>query len=133
MAETYIICREFFQFFIKEKVNNYNLSRIIMLFQSDYWLASNYAERLETIRNFIDTDEGIKTLVVIDKTLNCAKEVMNNINEELECNIKLISEVEEILYENLDSSHIKRIYIFKTIEDALSLMKITQPILAIFL
>ena len=104
-----------------------------MLFQSDYWLASNYAERLETIRNFIDTDEGIKTLVVIDKTLNCAKEVMNNINEELDCNIKLISDVEEILYENLDSSHIKRIYIFKTIEDALSLMKITQPILAIFL
>jgi hypothetical protein len=79
-----------------------------MLFQSDYWLASNYAERLETIRNFIETDEGIKTLVVIDKTLNCVKEVMDNIHEELDCNIKVISEVEEILYENLDSSHMKR-------------------------
>lgn len=103
-----------------------------MLFQSDYWLASNYAEKLETILDFLDTDEGIKTLVIIDRGItNAAGTILESIKD-LGPYLEFISANQIKTYKGQESYHKKTIYLYSSIDDALPVMKTTQPILALF-
>jgi len=108
-----------------------------MLFQSDYWLASNYAEKLETILDFLETDEGIKTLVIIDRGItNAAGTILESI-EDLGPYLEFISANQIKTYKGQEShnnhkQHKKTIYLYSSIDDALPVMKTTQPILALF-
>ena len=102
-----------------------------MLFQSDYWLASNYAEKLETILDFLDTDEGIKTLVIIDRGItNAAGTILESIKD-LGPYVEFISANQIKAYKGQES-YKKTIYLYSSIDDALPVMKTTQPILALF-
>jgi hypothetical protein len=106
-----------------------------MLYQSDYWLATNFAEKIETVLQFLDTDEHIKTLMIIDKNpLSDAKDVFEYLDEknELKYKINLIIGTYTCSYGN--SNQEKTIYIsYNLNEETIRLMKDIQPILAIFI
>jgi hypothetical protein len=110
-----------------------------MLFQSDYWLACNYAEKVETILDFLDTDEGIKTLVIIERGIggiaNATGTILESLKNDLVPCVEFISGNEIKSYKGQESyhkTHRKTIYVYSSIDDALPLMKTMQPILAIF-
>jgi len=107
-----------------------------MLFQSDYWLASNTHEMTETLHDFLDTDSGITTLVIVNKNhTNIVETILQDLltNTEFECNIKLISGVSTQSYGSDSSAHLKTIYVYTELDmTAISLMKMHQPIFAIF-
>lgn len=104
-----------------------------MLFQSDYWLACSYAQKLETILDFLESHEGIKTLVIIDKTISDAtKTILESIKTDMIPCVDLISQTETTHYKG-NESHKKTIYVYTFIDDALATMKTTHPILAIFI
>ena len=106
-----------------------------MLFQSDYWLACNYAEKVETILDFLDTDEGIKTLVVIDNTIsNATGTILESLKHDLVPYVEFITSnaSQTKSYKGQQSYHRKSIYLYTSIDDALTTMKTMQPILAIF-
>jgi len=107
-----------------------------MLFQSDYWLASNINEQAETLHSFLTTDAGITSLVIILKTGNndvgC---VLNGITDdtEFDCNINLITKSGTETYGSDPAKHTKSIYVFSNLDaEAITLMQTTQPIFAIF-
>ena len=110
-----------------------------MLFQSDYWVANKYSEKKETIQQFLETDEGIKSLVVIEMGSN--NHVQNILNEsEIPCNLILITESNTIIYEPdgegeeaKETLQTKTIYIRHGMDDdTIRLIINLQPILAIF-
>ena len=107
-----------------------------MLFQSDYWLACNYAEKVETILDFLDTDEGIKTLVIIERGIggiaNATGTILESLKNDLVPCVEFISGNEIKSYKGQESHNRKTIYVYSSIDDALPLMKTMQPILAIF-
>lgn len=107
-----------------------------MLFQSDYWLASNFSEKTETILDFLSTDEGIKTLVVIEKHIsNDTYTILNSLSrDDLDCKIELITETKSYSYENKNSEgHTKTIYVRNSLDDeTVKLLKHLTPIFAIF-
>ena len=106
-----------------------------MLFQSDYWLASNYAEKVECILDFLETDEGIKTLVIIDRTISDATgTILESLKHDLVPCVEFIANPSQTKsYKGQESYHRKSIYLYTSIDDALPLMKTTQPILAVFI
>lgn len=117
-----------------------------MLFQSDYWVAANYSEKKETIQRFLETDEGITTLVVIE--MGSANNIQNILNEsEIPCVLNILTESNTITYEPDDSSYsedaeeaeeadaiqTKTIYVRRAMDDdTMRLLIKLQPILAIF-
>lgn len=104
-----------------------------MLFQSDYWLACNYAEKVETIVDFLDTDEGIKTLVIIDNTIsNATDTILESLKHDLVPYVEFITAIQTKSYKGQQSYHRKTIYLYTSIDHALATMKTMQPILAIF-
>jgi len=111
-----------------------------MLFQSDYWVAVNDHEKTEAIRDFLETDEGIKTLVIIDPDRNYhAMVLLDKIQEEsmLPCSVNLFTDTERYLFEATDiteeSHHTKTIYICNQLDNGtVELLKKHQPILLIF-
>jgi len=127
---------ELLQFFIK--LIRYNQFIISMLFQSDYWLASNYAEKLETILDFLETDEGIKTLVIIERGItNAAGTILESLKHDLAPYVEFITANQIKTYKGQEShkqhkQHRKTIYLYSSIDDALPVMKTTHPILALF-
>jgi len=104
-----------------------------MLFQSDYWLACNYAEKVETILDFLDTDEGIKTLVIIDRTISDATgTILESLNDLVPC-VEFIANSSQTKSYKGQESYKKTIYLYSSIDDALPVIKTTQPILAVFI
>jgi hypothetical protein len=116
-----------------------------MLYQSDYWLAASASERLETLRDFLDTDEGIRTLVIIEKYAesDLVKLVEQIVSEgHLMCNVSLVlcESCQTRLYEE-DSqhdevgnvNHMKTIYACPALDNyAVDLLRTYTPILALF-
>ena len=104
-----------------------------ILFQSDYWLASSYAQKLETILDFLDTDEGIKTLVIIDKTVvDVTKIILESVQDVLTPCVELVNTTYTYSYKGHES-YKKTIHVYTSMDDALATMKTTHPILAIFI
>lgn len=105
-----------------------------MLFQSDYWMAENPTQKSETIHDFLLTDEGIKTLVIIDISgLDILNLIANIVKyNDIECEVIVNKEEREIYNYGEENPHKKTIYIRKTLEEALQLLRSLQPILAIF-
>ena len=110
-----------------------------MLYQSDYWLASSFQEKTETIVQFIDTDEGITTLFILDVDITeDVPAILDNLIDDgdLTCIINLITDSGTSMFspENtVEDYHIKTIYVRNKIDSAsLDLMRNTSPILAIF-
>ena len=111
-----------------------------MLFQSDYWVAANDHEKTEAIQDFLETDEGIKTLVIIDPDRNYhAMVLLDKIQEDsmLPCSVNLFTDTERYLFEATDmteeSHHTKTIYIRNELDNGtVELLKKHQPILIIF-
>lgn len=109
-----------------------------MLYQSDYWLACSYGQKIETMRNFLDTDDGIITLLVIDKNMTTnTKDILEYLNEEdeLPCAVELICSSGVIVYNPhiQTTNKMKSVYVRSNIdEDAIIIMKTLYPILAIF-
>jgi len=114
-----------------------------MLFQSDYWLASNSSEKSETIEQFLSTDDGIRTLVVIGTSgFDDVAKILKSIKEDarLPCNVALIKgiqiqryafDIEGDGYDNQD--YTKTIHVFNGLnKDAIVALKYLMPILAIF-
>jgi len=109
-----------------------------MLFQSDYWLASNYAEKLETIRQFLDMDAGIKTIVIIDRNLT---DDTKGIIETLKADCALPQTVHLVIgtttnhYASDESDgHTKTIHLRTALDaETIQLMREEMPILALFL
>jgi hypothetical protein len=54
-----------------------------VLFQSDYWFASTYSQRVETIQNFIEAD-GQRTLIIIDTAVTNVRQIMDTLRDEWE-------------------------------------------------
>jgi hypothetical protein len=109
-----------------------------MLFQSDYWLASNQAEKKETLLDFLYTDEGIKTLVIIDTYQSNVRSILETVDlSTLDCNIQLITRTETHLLTHTNSTdaekHTKTIYVCPALNPpTIVLLKTHSPILAIF-
>ena len=106
-----------------------------MVYQSDYWLATNFAEKIDTVLQFLQTNDNIKPLMIIDKNpLSDAKDVFEYLDEknELKYKINLIIGTYTCSYGNNDLE--KTIYISYNLNEAtIRLMKDIQPILAIFI
>ena len=108
-----------------------------MLFQSDYWLASNYAEKIETIRQFLDMDAGIKTIVIIDRNLT---DDTKTVIETLKADCSLPHTVHLVIGTTTNhyasdepTGHTKTIHL-RTVFDAetIQLLREEMPILALF-
>jgi len=107
-----------------------------MLFQSEYWFASNNSEKTETILDFLQTDEGIKDLVIIDINESNIKSIIDFIIDinDYECNIKLIINSNIYNYELNKEYHTKTIHIYIKLDDiSINMIKTLTPILAIFI
>jgi hypothetical protein len=106
------------------------------LFQSDYWFASTYSQRIETIQNFIEAD-GQRTLLIIDTATN-VKEIMDTLNNEWSLPfVRLIlgdPDKLEVYEYNFTEDHCnKSIFVLKYLDkNTLDLIKRLTPILAIF-
>lgn len=63
-----------------------------MLYQSDYWVATGVLEQKETIINFLETDAGITSLVILDHrndTTTTIKDIIESVYKEAtECNLR---------------------------------------------
>ena len=108
-----------------------------VLFQSDYWFASTYSQRVETIQNFIEDDQRI--LVIIDfNTHTDVRGILNTLNDEgqIPCFVRLIlnnSELEVYEYNFTEGVCNKNIYVLHKFNNtATGLIKRLTPILAIF-
>lgn len=107
-----------------------------MLFQSDYWLASIYSERLEVIQRFLETDEGIQTLLVLDQTSvrTDTKDILDVLKEtnELPCTVRLVTETDTIEY-STEEEYTKTIYLRNRLDTSIiQLIRSQFPILALF-
>ena len=115
-----------------------------MLFQSDYWVAANGSERAETLRDFLDTDEGIQNLVIIQKNPESdLDKIVEQIVAEgyLRCNLTLVlgqGQDETQIYEAAadevgNITHMKTIYLCSGLDEhAIDLLRRLTPILALF-
>ena len=106
-----------------------------MLFQSDYWVASNNSEKTETIQDFLSTDEGIKELIIIDMNNSNVKSIIEYIIDidELECNINLIINSNMYKFELDEKYHTKNISVYPCLDDkSIDMIKKLTPILGIF-
>ena len=110
-----------------------------MLFQSDYWVASSYQEKTETIAQFVDTDEGITVLFVLDMDVTVdVPSILEDLidNDDMPCIIKLITDSGSSFFQpagTLEDCHTKTIYVRNSMDaDSLNIIKNKWPILAIF-
>ena len=110
-----------------------------MLFQSDYWLASSYQEKTETIAQFVDTDEGITVMFILDVDITAdVPSILEDLidNGDLPCIINLITDSGSSFFQpagNLEDCHTKTIYVRNSLDvQSLNLMRHNYPILAIF-
>jgi len=115
-----------------------------MLFQSDYWVAASASERTETLRDFLDTDEGIQNLVIIEKNpeSDLVKLVEQIVAEGyLRCNLTLVlgqdtgeTQVYEAAVDEVGNiTHMKTIHVCSTLDEhAIGLLRQFTPILALF-
>ena len=107
------------------------------LFQSDYWFASTYSQRIETIQNFIEAD-GQRTLIIIDTAETNVRQIMDTLRDEWELPfVRLIlgdpDELEVYEYNFTEGNCNKSIFVFKSLDkNTLDLIKKLTPILAIF-
>jgi hypothetical protein len=107
-----------------------------MLFQSDYWLATGLQEKTETIIDFLESDAGLLSLVIYDKTGNDSViDILNSVfYEDAACNVVLIigNETHKYKTEAEDPCE-KTIYVRSELdENTIALMKNVTPIFAIF-
>jgi len=111
-----------------------------VLFQSDYWFANTYSQRVETIQNFIEDDQRV--LVIIDSRLhNDIRTILNILMEEEQIPSYLrlvIGNPEKPLevYEYNFNQGIcnKTIYVLSKLNNmATALIKRVKPVLAIFI
>ena len=113
-----------------------------MLFQSDYWVAASASERTETLRDFLDTDEGIQNLVIIEKNpeSDLVKLVEQIVAEGyLRCNVSLVlgqgtTQVYEATVDEIGNiTHMKTIHLCTGLYDnTVDLLRRLTPILALF-
>ena len=107
-----------------------------MLFQSDYWLASNHTQYVETIINFLQTDEGITNLIIVDTSgsESISAIILNlKLNNELDCSVNLYTDYEACTYEHTEATHTKNIYLRNSFDtNTFNIMRNLYPILAIF-
>jgi hypothetical protein len=112
-----------------------------MLYQSDYWVATGVLEQKETIINFLETDAGITSLVILDHrndTTSTIKEIIESVYEEAtECNLRFCIGSQTHTYDSnthgANETHTKTIHVRGGIDEAtIALMKSLYPILAIF-
>jgi hypothetical protein len=109
-----------------------------MLFQGDYWFASLESERLETIQHFLEQDEKINTLVIVQKNYESWEivSILNRISYLYDFNVNLITESGGTqLYNGRDNSvNIKTIYLRESIDDeTINLIKNKKPVISIFI
>jgi hypothetical protein len=107
-----------------------------MLFRSDYWLATNHTQQTETIVDFLDSEECVTELIIVDvggtETTNAIVSDLA-LNEEIECSVKVYTENETKLYECVNATHTKNIYVRRGFDHiTVNIMKTICPILAIF-
>lgn len=98
------------------------------MFVGDYWFASNPHEKEETIRQFLGTDEGIRTLLVIG-----VSDVVDIVKvNESECNVTIVTN-EGATTITRPGSHTKTIYVCPKLNvTTTNMMRLMKPILAIF-
>jgi hypothetical protein len=99
------------------------------MFTGDYWFASNPHEKEETIRQFLCTDEGIKTLLVIGDS-----DIADIVNvDEFECNVTIVTNDGVTKHMTRPDSHTKTIYVRPKLNlSTTNMMRLMKPILAIF-
>lgn len=109
-----------------------------MLFQSDYWLASNYAEKLETIRQFLDMDAGIKTFVIIDRNLtDDTKDIIETLKADcsLPHTVLLVigTKTNHYASDEPTTGHTKTLHVRPSLDaETIQLLREEMPILALF-
>ena len=100
------------------------------MFVGDYWFASNPNEKEETIRQFLGTDEGIRTLLVIG--VSDVADIVAKVNES-ECNVTVVTNEGSTVYKTRPGSHTKTIYVRPKLNvTTTNMMRLMKPILAIF-
>ena len=108
-----------------------------MLFQSDYWLATGLQEKTETIIDFLESDAGLHSLVIYDKSgADCLIEILNSVfMEDSSCNLVLIKGADTYSYQTeANDPYTKTIYVSHELdENTIALMKNVTPIFAIFI
>jgi len=117
-----------------------------MLFQSDYWFTTNEHERVEMLRNFLITDEGITDLIIIGdylEAIQACEQAICEEDEDIECHVKILAEknVErygkshhpnEINFYGENATHTKTIHVCRELgKETMLLIKTLSCILAI--
>jgi hypothetical protein len=112
-----------------------------VLFQSYYCFASSYNQKIEVICNFVETDEGIRTLVIIDSSTQTNLITILNIlteDDQVPCYVRLVLgnpdvPLEVYEYNFNEGTCNKTIYVLPKLNNmATNLIKRLKPILAIF-
>jgi hypothetical protein len=110
-------------------------------FHRDYWFASTYSQRVDVIQDFVESNEDIRTLVIIDSRLhNDIRTIMNILMEEeqIPSYVRLVignPEKPLEVYEYNFNQGIcnKTIYVLSKLNNmATALIKRVKPSLAIF-
>jgi hypothetical protein len=107
-----------------------------MLFQSDYWLATGLNEKTETIIDFLESDAGIQSLVIYDKTgADSIEQILNSVFlEDSACHVVLVIGNNISNYKTeAENPFTKTIYVrYDLDESTIALLKNVTPIFAIF-
>ena len=109
-------------------------------FQSNYWFASSYSQRVEVVQEFVQSDETIRTLVIIDYTYTSLREILNILMEEdqIPGYVRLVignpdSPLEFYEYNFSQGICNKTIYVLSKLNNmATALIKRVKPVLALF-
>jgi hypothetical protein len=108
-------------------------------FQRDYWFASTYVQKADVIQDFVESDEEIRSLLILDSGIQgSTREILNSLDGTIPCFVRLvIGNPEEPLevYEYNFTYGIcsKTIYVLPKLNNmATGLIKRLKPVLAIF-
>ena len=109
-----------------------------MAYHGNYWIATSESEQLETIQHFLEQDEKINTLIIVQKNYESWEivSILNRIAYLYNYNVNLITEFGKAqLYNGRDNSiNIKTIYLCENINDEIiNLIKNEKPVIAIFI
>lgn len=110
-------------------------------FQRDYWFANTYVQKANVIQDFVETDDNIRTLLIIDSGIqSTTREILNSLVEDgtVPCFVRLVlgnpkAPLEVYEYNFTYGICDKTIYVLPKLNNmATSLIKRVKPVLAIF-
>jgi len=104
-----------------------------MIFQADYWLATEPNEKIELIQQFV-CDDYLYTMVIISKMDFDVQQIVKDLEimDDLFCKVIIHSDTSSISFNADEDSKTKVIYLCKDLDTATIHIKTHMPLVAFF-